>query len=396
MAKRPTRRPATARNNTDRGDFNHPALDYRPPKLLRRVNAALALLVSTLLVAGLWSFAWYAVSAYVKAQVAGWTEAQAARGAIAAYEAMDTAGFPARIVLTLTKPRYEGPLAGETIAWQGEVLTLSVRPWMPWVIHAEAAGRHDIAIGGGRQAFSGAVRHLSAEINPGPAWPERLRLNVEGLTMGGSAPLGAAALSLDVRHDPKVEAGGVGLTVALTGQDVTLPMADWGLGTTMHTLDAALRVNGPVRPGILAERLEAWRAVGGAVEVDRLKLRLGPLGLAATGTVALDGALQPVGALTAKFEGLFQVLEILRRRGIVRDADAVFATMALAALSRRPANGGPASINLAVSVQDGTVSLGPVPVFRLPHFDWGAPPEPALPQAPAAPVRDYKDAPPVY
>lgn len=103
-----------------------------------------------------------------------------------------------------------------------------------------------------------------------------------------------------------------------------------------------------------------------------------------------------MGAFTAKFEGLFQVLESLRKQGIVRDGDAVLATMALAAMSKRPPDGGAPTINLAVSVQDRKLSLGPIPVLELPFIDWGPGAGGAVLEVEQAPVRDYKDAPSIY
>ena len=246
-------------------------------------------------------------------------------------------------------------------------------------------------------SLSGKVARFSADIVAGEGWPKQLMVNIEGLDMKGSAALSVDALRVDLKHDANVQASGDALTLNLSGDNITLPLGGgWGLGNTIESVDMALRVTGPVQPGAFVQRLTQWRDVGGAVQVERLKLRAGPIGIAAVGTLALDGGMQPIGAFTAKFEGLFQVLEILRRQGVVRDGDAVLATMALVALSKRPANGGPSTINLAVGVQDGKLNLGPVPVMTLPTIDWGFAPPKSDPATQETPARDYKDVPPIY
>jgi hypothetical protein len=117
--------------------------------------------------------------------------------------------------------------------------------------------------------------------------------------------------------------------------------------------------------------------------------------MAAVGTLALNADMQPVGSFTVKFEGLFQVLEIFRAEGLVSGSDAVLATMALSAFSKRPVDGGQSAINLSMTVQDGKLSLGSVPVITLPTFDWGkAKVKSVKPSLPAE--RDYKDVPPIY
>ena len=76
--------------------------------------------------------------------------------------------------------------------------------------------------------------------------------------------------------------------------------------------------------------------------------------------------------------------------------DAVVATMALSALSKRPPGGGPSTVNLSVSVQNGKLSLGPIPLMEMPVIDWGFAPE--APDAPTEqePPRDYKNGPTIY
>ncbi|MCR4379126.1 MAG: DUF2125 domain-containing protein [Rhodospirillales bacterium] len=393
MARRPNDQP-----DRDWQDYHHPAMSYETPKQLRRFRAGMAVLMSVGLVAGLWTGLWFIASHYVQSEVEHLVATEAARAAEVGFDAMVVSGFPSRIVLTFSNPRYSGLLAGDTVAWRGEALTLSARPWLPWHLHADAPGHHEIETIDGRVSLSGDVARLSLDVVLGDAWPERLTLDLQGLNLSGSHAISADALALDLTHDAAVTAGGTGLALAVSGTNVTLPLGGaWRLGDRFDSIDAVLSVTGPVQLGPLAgslpERLSQWRDVGGAVQVERLSARIGSLGLATTGTLALDGELQPVGAFTAKFEGLFQLIETLRKQGIVRDGDAVLATMALSAMSKRPPDGGAPTINLAVSVQDRKLSLGVIPILELPVINWGQTPRDAVPEPP---VRDYKNGPSIY
>ena len=253
-----------ARNPNDSNwrEYEHPAMNYQAPKQLRRFRASMVLMVSTLLVGGLYTALWFGATQYVKKQVAGWIDAEAERGATAAYEALDVSGFPSRIVLSITKPSYTDPLG---LQWNADGLTLSARPWLPWRLHGEAPGQHTIESADGTVGLRGKVAVLSGDVTLGSHWPEALSVEIEGLDMTGTSVLRADTLSAALTHDARVVASGVGATVQLSGANLTLPLGGGlGLGDSIEHVDLSLRVDGPVLPGELQERLAAWREIGRA------------------------------------------------------------------------------------------------------------------------------------
>jgi len=284
-------------------------------------------------------------------------------------------------------------------------LTVMARPWTPWKLHVEAPGKHELKIGGnnadeGAWNFIGTVKTLVADVVLGDVWPEKLNLHIKDLDMDGSALLMVSSLRIGFHHDPSARASEIGVNVSVQGQNITVPGGlPEPLGNQVDVIDVMARITGDVRPGPAQDRVPAWQQSGGAVRVERLKFRGGPLAFTAGGRAALDKDLQPQGAFTAKIEGLFQVMEILRAKGLMRDGDAVMATMALSALSKRPKDGGTPFINISVTVQDGDVGVGPLKVMTMPTLDWGFPvhaPEPAPVMEPTPPPRDYKDVKPIY
>lgn len=390
MVRRPQQR-----LDRDWRDFDHPALSYETPKELRRFRASMVLLISALLVAGLWTAVWFSASHYVKKQVVQWADQQAAQGSTAAFETMDISGFPSRIIMTMVKPHFDGIVLDERVAWRGEHVTITTRPWAPWRLQVEAPGRHDFNFGAGL-SVKGKVETLRASIVTGGELPEQLTLDLAGVDLHGDAKVLIDALQVKLKHNDQITASGEGMSIELAGTNLTLPLrGGWGLGNTIANVEALLKVNGPVKLGALRDRLTTWRDIGGMVTVERLKVRAGPLAIAAAGTVSLDTNMQPVTALSTKIEGLFQVLAILRKQGIVRDGDAVLATMVLSALSKRPPGGGKPSINLAVNIADRKLMLGPVPVLSVPEINWGQAPIAREPTPTEPPKRDYKKIAPV-
>jgi len=171
------------------------------------------------------------------------------------------------------------------------------------------------------------------------------------------------------------------------------------LGNLMQSVDIKIKVDHPLSPTQLAsdltDVLPAWQQRENKIDIQRFKVRYGPLGVTTSGPLSLDEDLQPTGVFTAKIEGLFHVLEILRIQGLVRPANAVIATMALSIFSKRPSGGGPSSINLSVKLKKGKLNLGPVSILDMGHFTWGIPaPAPLVKEVPAP--RNYKNMPPIF
>jgi hypothetical protein len=116
--------------------------------------------------------------------------------------------------------------------------------------------------------------------------------------------------------------------------------------------------------------LVKWRDGGGTVEVARLNLAYGFLDVWANGTMALDGDMQPIGAFTAKVEGFFPLVDALKEKGLVRARDAVTAKVVLGVLAKKPADGGPPTLNLPLTVQGRKVYAGPLALAQVPAIPW--------------------------
>lgn len=159
-----------------------------------------------------------------------------------------------------------------------------------------------------------------------------------------------------------------GVSLAASGLDANLAET---LGREVDQLSGRLSVRGALDPvGLSPAGLTRWRDGGGTLELADFTLVWGPLRIAGDGTMALDDALQPVGAFTAQITGLDRLINLLERSGQMRPQQAAIARIGLAVLTRAPSNGGPPEARVPVSIQNRQLSIGPIPLLRLPVITW--------------------------
>jgi hypothetical protein len=200
-------------------------------------------------------------------------------------------------------------------------------------------------------------------------------VRVAGLFMSGGQPPQEVSLAngrLKIERPPVGEPDHKTATLEadLDAENLRLPnLGPAPLGRDVARLRFNGSVLGPVPPGPLAPALMRWRDLGGTVKITRIETRYGPLALAADGTAAFDGAMQPIGAFTARIEGFIETIDALRERGLVRGRDALTAKIVLGALARRSGDGPPA-LTIAVTVQDGKLYVGPVVLLDIPLIAW--------------------------
>lgn len=115
--------------------------------------------------------------------------------------------------------------------------------------------------------------------------------------------------------------------------------------------------------------LAAWRDEGGTLKIERLALDWSPVSLEASGTLALDPALQPIGALSTALSGHAALLRNLVAMGWVRPQDANMAGIAFGLLEKPGADGQP-RLTAPMTVQDGYLYVGPARLAPLPRIVW--------------------------
>jgi len=327
------------------------------------------------------------IAVFVALYSAGWLFlAHRARGAVDAYVAREhdrgidlsiatrtVVGFPFWIEVRLTGIVAQGlphvPDGRLTVptasAW--------ARPWQPEAWRFALLGGATIDGPKGHVGVELLGGHANAVLGPG-ATPggDVVDLHVDNIVVdSGDRELKGARVRLTLRLPPVAPRAHEEplFSLSLQAHQVTLPSAVAPLGQEIDHLQLDGTWRGPLPPGKLPDALAAWRDDGGTIELQNIDLGWGPLGLSADGTLALDKDLQPLGAFSARVMGYDAILDALVASGGIRQNDASLARMGLSMMAQRGADGTP-QLKTPVTVQDGSIFLGPARLMKLAKVSW--------------------------
>lgn len=321
---------------------------------------------------------WHLMADRLEQGIESWAEDQRAQGLEAGWSDLAIDGFPLSLRARFATPRLirrEGDLPW---SWQGEALTLEAQPWRLTRIRFAGEGAQSARIAGQRIVFGaveGTVRlDGRGRVTEAEATAARL-----AFAPGAAAELAvaeldgatAASLRLAARLPEAPPRGHTepGLTVEadLAGLVIASPRPLPVEGPADLSFRARMMGALPTPPD--RRGLAAWRDDGGTLEIERLALDWSPLSLRASGALALDPALQPIGALSAALSGHGPLLQKLVAMGWVRPQDARIAAIAFALLEKPGSDGQPA-LNAPVTIQDGYLNIGPARLLPLPRIVW--------------------------
>ncbi len=311
-----------------------------------------------------WTGYWVAAKVWLRGAIADWAAAREAEGFTVGIIEQDITGFPFALEMHFPAPtlgRLDDP---EPWLWMPDRLDIELRPWAfdraRIVLPAEQRFSRLDAEG---RVWLLTLRMAAGEANVVFSGGALDRLDVEAHGVAFEAPLGAGRVGR-VTARGRRGADGAAL-VTLTLDDITLPPGSGaGLGRDIARLVAEAEASGPLPRTPDAAGLDAWRVAGGAIDVTRLEIEWGPLSVSADGTLALDDALRPLAALTARIVGYGAVLEALAAAGVVEQRDASFATTALNLIATRDARGRRV-LTVPVTAQNGVLMVGPIAIARL-------------------------------
>ncbi|HEC90892.1 MAG TPA: DUF2125 domain-containing protein [Alphaproteobacteria bacterium] len=352
------------------------ALRFRPSLRMRRIHMALVAFSLFALLALIYTGYWFTLAIGARTKTLEWTAERRAGGFEARVSQLQVSGFPFEIRLRSGAVRLGDPGAVTPWSWTADGAAAVVKPWAPFHVAVFPSGVQKVTLirGGRAQTFRGRAKHIEVAFTIGGGGDDMV--TVEGLSISG----GGGTFRLDSgrlrARFPKSVGGNDETPVFALDFDVRglgfAAASGLPFGGAIDHIGFSGQVLGPLDParGFPSKKaLASWRDGGGTVTVSRLEAVWGPLGLRASGTMALDKAMQPIGAFTAKFKGFIAGVEALRKRGLIRSRDAVTATLVLGALSQKDSNGG-TSLNLSVTVQNRKLFAGPLPLMAIPEIHW--------------------------
>jgi hypothetical protein len=323
-----------------------------------------AAIVATLVVAALSGY-WIWAAGQVRTAIAQWTETQRAAGYYIAYDGPDMRGFPVRLAVTLDKPRLTAP---EGWRWSGAAITGEAAFWQPLLLHLALPREQELAaVWRGHQrtlqlsaARADGVVRLDTR---GQVITATLDMNDVTVREAAGGRVHADRLHQEISQPPNDSA-----RLLLRGEigNLLLPAAPPSpFPETVERFAYTAELVGAISPGDPALALAAWRDAGGLLEVTDLSLIWGPLEVHADGTAALDEAMRPQGAFSARIAGLPEMLDALVTQGLMDPGAAAALRFMVLTLAEGRDGAGRPIVRLPVTLQDGRVFLGPAPLARL-------------------------------
>jgi len=334
-------------------------------------------------VLGVYAALWFGLAFWFRGEALDWMEAGRAAGRTVEAEAVVVGGFPFDLRLTVAAPVFGGQDAdGTARRWQGRRLVLTARPWAPGRVTARFTGPYVLAQTGpgGTATWQGVSDALTVRYRARGGLAGEADVTARGLRLLDDAGAEVFALRSGrlryLGHDtpPKVKGGHAPLIeTSLRLEGLKLPAhLNTPLGRTVAGAEAAFGLTGALALDTAdpAAALAAWRDGGGTLEVSNMGVNYGALKFRASGTMALDAALQPIGAFTVRAEGFFELIDALWRRGVIAGRDAVTAKVVLGAFAKQREGDARPSISLPITLQGRTLYAGPVSLMEVPPVTW--------------------------
>ncbi|MFP6771737.1 MAG: DUF2125 domain-containing protein [Alphaproteobacteria bacterium] len=318
-----------------------------------------------------WTGAWFYIADQVRDEIEAAAGQNTPSGAVR-YRGLEISGYPFRIQVELTGPRIELSGTEGGFRWATDKIGAVRHLWQPRHVLLDLTGQHQFewSQDGAARAVTLDNGEAMASIETGAGGRlDRLSVDIKAPSLrgdGGTAFIGKR-LQVHARLTPDADDS---VDLALRGDGLelgagVLPPELMGMARNISLLDIRTTVTGLPQDARaatpIASWLATWRMGGGTVEVRQFRLLWGDMEINATGSLALDDRMRPIGALTAKIRGHEQLLDIAARSGAMSKNRRIAAGAVLGLLAA--AGGGVLSV--PVRMQDGQLFLGPAAIAEL-------------------------------
>ncbi len=346
----------------------------------RKRTLWLILLAIPLLVVGADTVYWYVIEQNLEQDFGFWLAEQRAAGWTANMGRPVRGGWPLAATLSVPAVSLQGgePDIPGGLAWGAQELLLRVNLLRPTVLEVAPRGAQHVRLADGPDLpYTAGRLRVTMPLAPDPqsSW---VALEANDLRVvlpwrsDATAALGIGELGLRADVSPTAAAGAPAVGVSLHAEAIDAPSEIARLlGPRIASIALEGALGGPM-PTMrsITERAAAWRDAGGSLEIKRLTLNWGPLDLSATGTLALDDELQPMGAGSAHIVGYAETLDALAAHGMLSKSAGTAAKAVLSLLAHSPDDGSPPDVDVPLTLQYRTLAMRQVPLLRLPEIAW--------------------------
>lgn len=324
----------------------------------------------------------FVVWRWAEGQLAGgfaaWSDGMRAQGWTVAAGPAERGGWPLAAELTLPDLNVAGgdAMIPAGMAWTGARVTLRVDLLHPRVASVRLGGRQALRVGGAPEIPFTADRFVVTVPLAYGEPPRSAALDAARIRLGPPADgltVGLLQGEATWRADPGAREPAA--SVRLSAEAIALPpppapQAALGGHIGSATVEGVLAGPLPASAGSSYATAAAWRDGGSTLELRRIAVGWGPLGVTGGATLTLDGALQPAGTANLRLVGYDDALAALVG-GHVIQANAARAAKAVLGLLARPAqDGGAAGVEVPVTLRDQALALGPFRFATVPKLVW--------------------------
>lgn len=321
------------------------------------------------LVAVLWTLYWFAAGYGIRSGLTEWFNTQRDAGWQADYADLSTSGYPVNIRTIFDQPALADPATG--VAWQAEKLILSSPAWWPGhvtltfpdtpqrlsyfdqtLILTTNAARADLRLKPGTNL---ELQELSLHAGP---WI----LQRDQDTLLGGADLIVSALQNETPSQYRFEISANAFQPGdIPRKTMRLP-ASWPV--TFDALDLDMTVT--------FERAWDRRAIEDArpqprsISIKVLEIKWGDLRLFAAGKVTLDASGVPTGTIAVKADNWRDILNLAEQSGRLPSEIRNTAENVLSMLAGL--NGNSQTLDVDLTLRDGFIALGPLPIAAAPRI----------------------------
>ncbi|GLQ05308.1 DUF2125 domain-containing protein [Sneathiella chinensis] len=308
-----------------------------------------------------------------------WKTARQAEGFDINHGPVTTSGFPYRIRMDIANFQMADPQADNAPEVRFETAWAIAQPWKLTHVIFGVGGENQVnwsqnhtdystlwsaetALGSATFETSGRLKTLSIDLKTvearpswrGPLTAERLQLHTR--------PIVREITTSDDKH-PEVP----GTQISLRGDTIVPGLKeDIPLAETLEHFGLSAVMEG--EPADLFDRDSAakWRDKGGILDIQALETRWGDVKVDATGTLALDDEFRMIGAFTSRIVGINSILGTLHQNGRLDEQAAKTAGYALNLMTRKDKKNGDRYLELPISLQEGSLYVGPLFLMRIP------------------------------
>jgi hypothetical protein len=314
----------------------------------------------------LWSGYWFVGSSVIRSTATDMLAAQSARGLMAEASSLSVAGFPNRFDLTAEGIQFADPAKG--IGWQAPFAQIFAMTWKPWHIIAALPPEQRVTVPGQEVTITSEGLRASLRARPSADLPLAMAIVESGpasavSTLGWTHSVDKAVLSLGAATGTP-NTYDIAADIAGLAPDATLLLRlapDGGLPPTIR--DIRVRATATLTAPLDRHAGETTPRLA-AVNLTDMAASWGDVALAAKGGIAPDDEGYATGRVEFTVTNWRKVMPILVASGTVSPQLAKTVETMLDGLAKQ--SGDAEVLKLPLVLQDGWMSLGPLPLGPAP------------------------------